>query len=139
MSRVLSAAWRFCAGIVAVVSLHSLSLPIACAQQAAAEQLPPVEVTMPDDQNRTRARATGDGDTARRRAWPSGAPTGTGSSGSGGEAVASNGGIVGAATSVITAADIAHSPAQPNTRILAHTHPRLDEGPRAIRRSASSR
>lgn len=119
MSRVFSVAWRFCAGIVAVVCLHSLSLPIAHAQQAVAEQLPPVEVTKPDDQNRTRARATGDGDTGRRRARPSGAPTGTGSSGSGGEAVASNGGIVGAATTVITAADIAHSPSQNLAEIIA--------------------
>ncbi|GAB9245419.1 TonB-dependent receptor [Bradyrhizobium diazoefficiens] len=77
-------------------------------------------MTRPDDQNRTRARAIGDGDTARLRA-PSGAPAGNGagSSGSGGEAVAGNGGIVGAAATVITAADIAHAPSQTLAEIIA--------------------
>lgn len=119
MSRVLSVAWRFCAGIAAAVSLSSLDSSIARAQQSAAEQLPPVEVTRPTDQNRTRARATGDGDARRGRARPNGAPAGTGSSGSGSEAVADNGGIVGAATTVITAADIAHSPSQNLAEIIA--------------------
>ncbi|AWO91698.1 MULTISPECIES: TonB-dependent receptor [Bradyrhizobium] len=120
MSRIVSAARRLRAGIVAAVFLHAIDLPTAFAQQAATEQLPPVEVTRPDDQNRTRARAIGDGDTTRRRA-PSGAPAGNGagSSGSGGEAVASNGGIVGAATTVITAADIAHAPSQTLAEIIA--------------------
>nr|WP_246557356.1 TonB-dependent receptor [Bradyrhizobium liaoningense] len=81
--------------------------------------MPPVEVTRPADQNRTRARATGDGDARRGRARPNGAPAGTGSSGSGSEAAADNGGIVGAATTVITAADIAHSPSQNLAEIIA--------------------
>ncbi|MFK4507374.1 TonB-dependent receptor [Bradyrhizobium daqingense] len=110
MPFVFSAARRPCAGIVAAVSLALLDPSIARAQQAAVERLPPVEVTSPTDQNRTRARATGNGDTGRRRTTPNVASTGTGSSGSGGEAAANDGGIVGAATTVITAADIAHSP-----------------------------
>ncbi|MBR0903189.1 TonB-dependent receptor domain-containing protein [Bradyrhizobium liaoningense] len=119
MSRVLSVARCFCAGIVAAVSFPLLDPSIARAQQSAAEQLPPVEVTRPADQNRTRARATGDGDARRGRARPNGAPAGTGPSGSGSEAVADNGGIVGAATTVITAADIAHSPSQNLAEIIA--------------------
>ncbi|PJG56723.1 TonB-dependent receptor [Bradyrhizobium forestalis] len=115
MSRFVIAARRCCAGIVAAVSFHLLDLSVTHAQQAVAEQLPPVEVTRPDDQNRTRARATGDGDAGRRRATPSG----TGSSGSGSEAVANNGGIIGAATTVITAADIAHAPSQTLAEIVA--------------------
>nr|WP_246583619.1 TonB-dependent receptor [Bradyrhizobium iriomotense] len=81
--------------------------------------MPPVEVTKSDDQNRTRARATGDGDTVRRRPPSNFAPTGAGSSGSGSAAAAGNGGIVGAATTVITAADIAHSPSQTLAEIIA--------------------
>ncbi|RZM99488.1 TonB-dependent receptor [Bradyrhizobium genosp. SA-3] len=87
--------------------------------QTVAEQLPPIEVTKADDQNRTRARATSDGDMGRRRATPNGAPTGTGSSGSGGEAASNNGGIVGAATTVITAADIAHAPSRTLAEIIS--------------------
>ncbi|MGX1323010.1 iron complex outermembrane receptor protein [Bradyrhizobium sp. USDA 377] len=115
MSRIVSAARRLSAGLVASIYLHSLDLSVARAQQAANEQLPPVEVTNSDDQNRTRARATGDGDVVRRRAPSSGA----GSSGSGNAAAASNGGIVGAATTVITATDIAHSPSQTLAEIIA--------------------
>ena len=122
MSRLVSAARRLSAGLVASVSLYPLDLSIAHAQQAAAEQLPPVSVTSPDDQNRTRARATGEGDTTRRRAAPSVAPGGApaaGPSGSGGEAAIGNGGIVGAATTVISAADIAHAPSQSLAEIIA--------------------
>lgn len=116
MSRLVIAARRCCAGIAAAVCFYSLHHSIAHAQQAAAEQLPPVEVTKAVDQNRTRARATGDGDAGRRRMPPNGAPGGTGS---GSEAAANTGGIVGAATSVITAADIAHAPSQTLTEIIA--------------------
>ena len=119
MPRIVIAARCSCAGIVAAVSFCSLDPSIAHAQQSVAEQLPPVEVTKSDDQNRTRARAIGDGETGRRRARSNRAPTGTGSSGSGSEAVASDGGIVGAATTVITAADIAHAPSQTLAEIIA--------------------
>lgn len=119
LSRFVTAARRCCAGIVAAASFYSLDPSIAHAQQAGAEQLPPVEVTQPDDQSRTRARAAGDGDAGRRRASPNGAPGGTGSSGSGSGAAASNDGIVGAATTIITAADIAHAPSQTLAEIIA--------------------
>ena len=110
MSRLVSAAWRLSAGLLASVSLHSLDLSSAFAQQGRAEQLPPIEVSKPADQNRTRARATGEGEATRPRRAANVAPPGdgTGSSGSGSEAVGGGGGIVGAATTVITAADIAH-------------------------------
>ncbi|SDH32611.1 iron complex outermembrane recepter protein [Bradyrhizobium sp. Rc2d] len=108
-------AWLASSFIIPVVVLNMRG----ARAQTAAEQLPPVEVTRPDDQNRTRARASSDGDTGRRRAMPNGAPTGAGSSGSGGEAASNNGGIVGAATSVITAADIAHAPSQTLAEIIS--------------------
>jgi iron complex outermembrane receptor protein len=122
VSRLVSAARRLSAGLLASVSLSSLDLSSTHAQQPDAEQLPPVEVTRPDDQNRTRARATGEGDATRRRAAPRAAPGGapaSGSSGSGGEAAIGNGGIVGAATTVITAGDIAHAPSQSLAEIIA--------------------
>ncbi|MBR1127852.1 TonB-dependent receptor [Bradyrhizobium iriomotense] len=144
MSRIVSAARRLSAGLVASISLHSLDLSVALAQHAATEQLPPVEVTKSDDQNRTRARATGDGDTVRRRAPSNAAPSGAGSSGSGSAAAASNGGIVGAATTVITAADIAHSPSQTLAEIIATQVPgaqitTLYGGPVAARTSVDLR
>lgn len=118
MSRIASAARRFCAGIFVSVSVYSLDLSIARGQQAAAEQLPSIEVTRPDDQNRTRARAAGDGDTGRSRATPNVAPSGA-PTGSGNDVVTGSGGIVGAATTVITAADIAHAPSQSLAEIIA--------------------
>ncbi|MDA9446645.1 MULTISPECIES: TonB-dependent receptor [Bradyrhizobium] len=122
MSRLVSAARRFAAGLLASVSLHSLDPSSAFAQQALAEQLPPIEVTRSDDQNRTRARAIGDGEAGvRTNVAPAG--NGAGSSGSGGEAAAGSGGIVGAATTVITAADIAHSPSQTLAEIIATQTP----------------
>lgn len=121
MSRLVSAAWRFSAGLLASVSLHSLDLPAAFAQRGIAEQLPPIEVTKPADQNRTRARAIGDGDASRPRAAANTAPAGDGAGSS--QAVAGDGGIVGAATTVITAADIAHAPSQTLAEIIAQQVP----------------
>ncbi|MHC4051217.1 TonB-dependent receptor [Bradyrhizobium sp. 25ACV] len=125
MSRLVPAARRLSAGLLASVSLHSLDLSSAFAQQALAEQLPPIEVTGPDDHNRTRAGAIGDGEATRQRVRTNVAPAGNGagSSGSGGEAAAGSGGIVGAATTVITAADIAHSPSQTLAEIIATQTP----------------
>jgi iron complex outermembrane receptor protein len=122
VSRIVFAARRLSAGLFASVFLYSLHLPVAFAQQAVAESLPPIEVAKPDDQNRTRARAIGDGDTGRRRAAPIVAP-GNGSGSGGSEAVADNSGIVGAATTVITAADIAHAPSQTLAEIIATQTP----------------
>ncbi|WP_407189691.1 TonB-dependent receptor [Bradyrhizobium centrosematis] len=123
MSRLVPAAWRLSAGLFASVSLHSLSPSSAFAQQALAEQLPPIEVSKTDDQNRTRARATGDGEATRHRATARVAPAGSGAGSTGAEAVASNGGIVGATTTVVTAADIAHSPSQTLAEIIATQTP----------------
>ncbi len=94
----------------------------------AAPELPPIEVTRPDDQNRTRARATASSDGTAQRAVPNApnapaAGSGTGSSDAGSQPVASNGGIVGAATTVITAADIEHSPSQSLAGIIATQTP----------------
>nr|WP_246562965.1 TonB-dependent receptor [Bradyrhizobium liaoningense] len=110
------------AGFFAAAFLYSLDLSIVRAQHAVVEQLPPIEVTKSDDQIRTRARATGDGDPALSRAAPNVAPSavpGAGSSGSVGGVAASNAGIVGTATTVITAADIAHAPSQTLAEIIA--------------------
>ncbi|MBR0839701.1 TonB-dependent receptor [Bradyrhizobium liaoningense] len=122
MSRILPAARRLSAGFFAAAFLYSLDLSIVRAQHAVVEQLPPIEVTKSDDQIRTRARATGDGDPALSRAAPNVAPSavpGAGSSGSVGGVAASNAGIVGTATTVITAADIAHAPSQTLAEIIA--------------------
>ncbi|PIT01634.1 TonB-dependent receptor [Bradyrhizobium nitroreducens] len=123
MSRPISAAWRLSAGLFASVSLHSLDLSAAFAQQALAEQLPPIEVKQTADQNRTRARATGNGDAARPREAATVAPAGRGAGSSGSDSGAGDGGIVGAATTVITAADIAHSPSQTLAEIIAAQTP----------------
>ncbi|WP_128919408.1 TonB-dependent receptor [Bradyrhizobium nanningense] len=123
MSRFVSAVRRLRAGLFASVSLHSLDLSSASAQQALAEQLPPIEVSKPDDQNRTRARAIGEGDATRPRRTVNLAPAGDGTGSSGSEAVAANSGIIGTATTVITAADIAHSPSQTLAEIIAAQTP----------------
>ncbi|MGL3109393.1 TonB-dependent receptor [Bradyrhizobium sp. BR 1432] len=113
--RCRRASWLASSFIIPVLVLNMMGVRA----QTVAEQLPPVEMTKADDQNRTRARASSDGDMGRRRATPNGAPTGTGSSGFGGEAASNNGGIVGAATTVITAADIAHAPSQTLAEIIS--------------------
>src|SRR5712691_3171474 len=106
--------------------LLSLGIASAQAQQTtSAEQSPPIEVSPPADQNRTRAKPTDDEGSGTRRAAPNATPSdkpnpapGTGSSvsssnvaptggGSGGRQFA---GIVGTSSTVITAEDIAHSP-----------------------------
>ncbi|WP_291605402.1 TonB-dependent receptor [Bradyrhizobium sp.] len=112
----------------------SLLAPVVClgaseasAQQAQSDQLPPIEVVKPGDQNRTRARAVVDNQTTARRpaqqasqtAAPRGTPT---NAGSGAGNVQSNG-IVGTATTIITATDIAHSPGQSLAEIIAAQTP----------------
>jgi len=105
-----------------------LSVSTASAQQVATE-LPPAEVTKPGDQNLTRTRpvdvtpANGRGP-ATRRAASNAAQSGTPESGvpggaSSGSALA--GGITGASNTVITATDIARSPAQTLPEIIAQT------------------
>ena len=114
----------------------SLGISGAQAQQTASEQLPPIEVISPTDPNRTRAKPTYDEASTSRRVVPAAAPStgrtpaaGTGSdvasqsasqgaSGSGGRQFS---GIVGTASTVITAEEIAHSPAQTLQEIIAQT------------------
>jgi hypothetical protein len=104
------------------------------AQTPPSDQLPPVEISAPTDQNRTRAKPTYDeGSGARRVALnpapannPNSAP-GTaanvvsqdGGQGGGGTPVRQFAGIVGTSATVITAEEIAHSPAQTLQEIIA--------------------
>jgi iron complex outermembrane receptor protein len=101
-------------------------------QTASADQLPPIEVSPPVDQNRTRARLTDDDTPGPRRVAPNAAPTSNTGTGPGtGSNVASSGtsaggtgglqanGIVGTASSVITADEIRHSPAETLQEIIA--------------------
>jgi len=111
----------------------TLLVPVLClnssaarAQQtASADQLPPIEVNPPGDQNRTRAKPIPDEGSGSRRAVP--APSATSvapSNNTPGDATTANrqfAGIVGAATAVITADDIARSPAQTIQEIIGQT------------------
>jgi iron complex outermembrane recepter protein len=109
-----------------LVPVLSLSISTARAQQtASADQLPPIEVNPPGDQNRTRAKPVPDEGPGSRRAVP--APSATSVAPPNNvpsDTTATNrqfAGIVGAATTVITADDIAHSPAQTVQEIIAQT------------------
>jgi iron complex outermembrane receptor protein len=119
-----------------LVPIISLGISGAQAQQTPAEQLPPIEVTSPTDPNRTRAKPTYDEASTSRRVVPAAAPStgtqpaaGTGSNvasqsasqGAGGSGGRQFSGIVGTASTVITAEDIAHSPAQTVQEIIAQT------------------
>jgi iron complex outermembrane receptor protein len=109
-----------------------LASPGAYAQQPPSDQLPPIEVSPPVDQNRTRAQPTYDESAGPRRVAPNTAPAntpnpapGTGSnvapstSSGGGSGGRQFSGIVGASSTVITADDIAHSPGQTVQDVLA--------------------
>jgi iron complex outermembrane recepter protein len=119
-----------------LVPILSLGISAAQAQQAPSEQLPPIEVTSPTDPNRTRAKPTYDEGSTSRRVVPAAAPStgtrpaaGTGSNvasqsasqGAGGSGDRQFSGIVGTASTVITAEEIAHSPAQTLQEIIAQT------------------
>jgi iron complex outermembrane recepter protein len=119
-----------------VVPIVSLGISGAEAQQTPAEQLPPIEVTSPTDPNRTRAKPIYDETSTSRRVVPAAAPStgtrpasGTGSDvasqsasqGAGGSGGRQFFGIVGTASTVITAEEIAHSPAQTLQEIIAQT------------------
>ncbi|NOJ44147.1 TonB-dependent receptor [Bradyrhizobium australiense] len=119
-----------------LIPIVSLGISGAEAQTPASEQLPPIEVTSPGDQNRTRAKLTYDEASTSRRVVPAAAPStgaqpaaGTGSNvasqtvsqGAGGTGGRQFSGIVGASATVITAEDIAHSPAQTVQEIIAQT------------------
>jgi iron complex outermembrane receptor protein len=119
-----------------LVPIVSLGISAAQAQQAPSEPLPPIEITSPTDPNRTRAKPTYDEGSTSRRVVPAAAPStgrrpaaGAGSDassqnvsqGTGGSGGQQFSGIVGTASSVITAEDIAHSPAQTVQEIIAQT------------------
>ena len=68
MSRIVSAARRFSAGLVASVSLYSLDLSIAFAQQSASpDLLPPVEVASTEPPARPQVARRAPDKTERRR------------------------------------------------------------------------
>jgi iron complex outermembrane receptor protein len=104
----------------------SLGISTASAQQAATDQLPPIEVNPPVDQTRTRARPISDessGTTYRpapnvaQTSNPNGAPASAPSTGTA-PVERQFAGIVGASATVITAQDIANSPAQTVQEII---------------------
>src|SRR6195952_5622765 len=115
----------------------SFLIPVLCCgisaakAQQVANALPPIDVSSPGDENRTRAKLSAEEGSGTRRAAPrvtppakpTIAPEGNpeGAQTSNVPAVRQFSGIVGAATSVITADDIAHSPAQSVQEIIAQT------------------
>jgi iron complex outermembrane receptor protein len=125
---------RFLLASSFLAPLLSLGISVAQAQQTAStDQLPPIEVNPPGDQNRTRAKPTFDEGSGARRAAPNPTPSnnpnpapGTGGNvasqgsgpGGGGTPVRQFAGIVGASATVITAEEIAHSPAQTLQEII---------------------
>lgn len=99
----------------------------AAKAQQIAQALPPIEITSPDE-SRTRAKPKIDQETGSRRVVPNAVPANRpaaapsgGAAATGVPAVRQFSGIVGASTSVITADDIAHSPAQTVQEIIAQT------------------
>lgn len=125
---------RFLLASSFLVSILALGISGAQAQQtASADQLPTIEVNPPGDQNRTRAKPTYDeGSGVRRVVAPNPRPSsnpnpapgagsnvaseGTGAGGTGGRQFS---GIVGASATVITAEQIAHSPSNTLSEIIA--------------------
>ncbi|NOJ50644.1 TonB-dependent receptor [Bradyrhizobium archetypum] len=116
-----------------LIPIVSLGISGAQAQQTPSEPLPPIEITSPTDPNRTRAKPSYDEPSTSRRVVPAAAPStatrpaaGTGSNvasqsasqgaGGGGRQFS---GIVGTSATVITADEIAHSPAQTLPDIIA--------------------
>lgn len=105
--------------LVPVLSLH---ISAARAEQASPDQLPPIEVSPPVDETRTRAKPISDDGYGPPRAAPSTAPTSSPNTTPPSDAtpaVRQFAGIVGASTAVITAEDIARSPAQTLPEIIA--------------------
>ena len=100
-------------------------IPAARAQQVSAvtQELPPVEIGQPADQTRTRARPKTDEGTGARRVVPAATSARPNTAPRSGDAPAQRqfNGIVGTAATVITAEDIAHSPALTVQEIIAQT------------------
>src|SRR5215510_11941851 len=131
MSSAITAAKRHRAVFLATTIL-AFNVSLAHAQNVASTELPPVAVSPPTDQNKTRARPTFDESGAAprpaRTARPSrgagtgttdGASSGTGDGSGTGTGVRQFNGIVGTSSTVITAQDIAHSPSNNLPDILA--------------------
>jgi iron complex outermembrane receptor protein len=123
---------RFLLASSFLVPLLSLETSGTQAQTPPSGQLPPVEISAPTDQNRTRAKPTYDEGSGVRRVAPNptpssnrnpapgaGANTASQGDGQGGSGVRQFSGIVGTSATVITAEDIAHSPAQTLQEIIA--------------------
>jgi iron complex outermembrane recepter protein len=112
-----------------LVPILSFGISAAKAQQASSDQLPPIEVSPSRDENQTRAKPAIDQGSGPLRMAPNVAPTSSPnvSPASGPDVsppsdAAGNrqfNGIVGASTTVITAQDIARSPAQTLPEIIA--------------------
>jgi len=106
-----------------LVPTLSVGLSAASAQQASpADQLPPIEVSPPLDETRTRAKPISDDGYGARQVAPNTSPTSSPNGSPAGNAtpaVRQFNGIVGASSTVITADDIAHSPAQTVQEIIA--------------------
>lgn len=132
-STITAVARRHRRFLLASSFLVSLGTSGAQAQQPLSDQLPPIEVNAPTDQNRTRAKPTYDEGSGARRVAPNPTPSnnpspvpGTGSNVTaqggghgGGPPVRQFAGIVGTSATIITAEEIAHSPAQTVTEIIA--------------------
>jgi iron complex outermembrane recepter protein len=101
----------------------SLGISAAKAQQASPEQLPPIQVSPPVDDTRTRAKPISDDGYGPPRVAPNTSPPGNPNPSPTREPtpVRQFAGIVGASTTVITAEDIAHSPAQTLPEIIGQT------------------
>lgn len=131
MPSILKAARRRHAFLFAstfLVPVLSVGISAAKAQQAVPDRLPPIEVSPPDDASRTRARPNADEGSGPQRPAPTTAQTGNPNGAPAGNAATGNAatgrqfaGIVGASTTVITAEDIARSPAQTVQEIIAQT------------------
>jgi iron complex outermembrane receptor protein len=131
MSALIKAATRHRTFLLAstfLVPVLSLGNSAASAQQAPSDQLPPIEVSPPVDQTRTRARPLSDEGSGTYRPAPNvsqtrnpnGAPANAPST-STAPVNRQFAGIVGASATVITAEDIARSPAQSVQEIIAQT------------------
>ena len=129
MSSITKAASRHRNRLLAstlLLPVFALGISTAQAQQTPPGQLPPIEVSPPDDANRTRAKPVSDEGSGTYRPAPNAAPTANtnsapanGPSTGNSTAVQQFSGIVGASATVITAEDIAHSPAQTLSEIIA--------------------
>ena len=101
----------------------TLGITAANAQQVSPGQLPPIEISPPRDENQTRAKPLTDQDSGSRRVVPNVSPATSANVSPAGDttAVRQFNGIVGASSTVITAEDIARSPAQTVQEIIAQT------------------